>query len=231
MCSENGISFQAIDESRVLLVSLLIGNDAFSEYRCDRNITLGITIPSLSKILRCGSNDDLLTIVSDDSPDTVVFVLEDKVKDQISEFSLKLLDIETEYLTVDDIEYSASITLPSTEWSRIVKNLSSLSESLQICVTKDHVKFSAEGEIGEGNIIVKPYTDFKEESNNVKIELQDPVDLTFGLKYLNDVVKATSLSSQVTIKLANGTPALFEYPLPSGYLRFFLAPKIGEDDE
>ena len=40
-CTEHGITVQAVDDSRVLLVSLLVGQTAFSEYRCDRDVTLG----------------------------------------------------------------------------------------------------------------------------------------------------------------------------------------------
>ena len=57
-CKEDGIIAQAVDDSRVLLVSLEIGVEAFQEYRCDHPVTLGMDLTSLSKILRCGNNTD-----------------------------------------------------------------------------------------------------------------------------------------------------------------------------
>ncbi|KAM9888882.1 hypothetical protein OXX69_012976, partial [Metschnikowia pulcherrima] len=50
-CTEHGITVQAVDDSRVLLVSLLVGSSAFTDYRCDRDITLGIDLEPFSKII------------------------------------------------------------------------------------------------------------------------------------------------------------------------------------
>ena len=43
-CNSTGISLQAMDSSHVSLVSLLLRNDGFDTYRCDRNISLGINM-------------------------------------------------------------------------------------------------------------------------------------------------------------------------------------------
>jgi proliferating cell nuclear antigen len=221
---------QAVDDSRVLLVSLLIGEDTFSTYRCDRNITLGIDLTSLAKVLKCGNNSDSLTLIAEDSPDKVLVVFEDTQKDRISEYSLKLMDIESDFLDIDDMDYDSVVFLPSTDFQKIARDLSQLSDSLTILVTKDTVKFEADGDIGSGSVIVKPFTDVEKPETAVKVELNKPVNLTFGLKYLLDVIKGSGLSTSITVKLADKTPALFEYKLPSGYLRFYLAPKF-EDEE
>lgn len=121
--------------------------------------------------------------------------------------------------------------MPSGEFSKIVRDLKNLSESLNIIVTKDSVKFSSEGENGTGSVVLKPYTDMDHPEESINVNLENPVDLTFGLKYLSDIIRATSLAGTITIKLADKTPALFEYKLDAGgYLRFYLAPKFDEDD-
>lgn len=230
-CTEHGITVQAVDDSRVLLVSLLVGQTAFSDYRCDRDVTLGIDLESFSKIIKCGNNEDYLTIMAEDSPDSVTTVFEDKKKDRISEYTLKLMNIDSEFLKIDDMEYDTVVTMPSSEFAKIVRDLKNLSESLNIVVTKDSVKFTSEGESGSGSVVLKPYTDMDRPDESVKVHLDNPVDLTFGLKYLNDIIKATTLSGTITIKLADKTPALFEYKLDvGGYLRFYLAPKFDEDE-
>ena len=62
---------------------------------------------------------------------------------------------------------------------------------------------------------------------NVDIELTEPVQLTFSLKYLVNFCKAAVLSTQVKICLSNEVPLLVEYNLSgSSYLRFYLAPKV-----
>lgn len=74
------------------------------------------------------------------------------------------------------------------------------------------------------------------------------VNLTFSLKYLVNFSKSASLSDTVQLMLKNDVPLLvsilsnsrvifFSFPFPSqvsytfgqGYIRYYLAPKIGDD--
>lgn len=64
------------------------------------------------------------------------------------------------------------------------------------------------------------------------IEMNEPVTLTFALRYMNSFTKATPLSNTVTISLSSDLPVVVEYKIAEmGYIRFYLAPKIEEDDE
>ena len=56
--STSGLSMQAMDQSHVALVSLTLKEDGFSHYRCDRPLTLGLSIDNLSKILKVAGTDD-----------------------------------------------------------------------------------------------------------------------------------------------------------------------------
>jgi proliferating cell nuclear antigen len=64
--------------------------------------------------------------------------------------------------------------------------------------------------------------------NNVSIEMNEPVSLTFSLKYLVNFCKASGLSTSVKLMLSSEVPLLVEYPLVDGgsHLRFYLAPKV-----
>lgn len=91
---------------------------------------------------------------------------------------------------------------------------------------KDGVKFSCQGEIGNGAITLRQHTNVDKPDQNVSIALSEPVALTFSLKYLTNFCKATGLSSSVRLCLSQEVPLLVEYGLGSGHLRFFLAPKV-----
>ena len=52
-CSGNGIAMQAMDSSHVSLIAMMLREEGFDHYRCDRNISLGINLATLSKILKC----------------------------------------------------------------------------------------------------------------------------------------------------------------------------------
>lgn len=51
-CNDSGVALQAMDNSHVALVSMMLKAESFSPYRCDRNLALGLNLGSLTKVLR-----------------------------------------------------------------------------------------------------------------------------------------------------------------------------------
>ncbi|KAJ5106315.1 hypothetical protein N7456_002990 [Penicillium angulare] len=229
-CNDSGIALQAMDNSHVALVSMLLRAEGFSPYRCDRNIALGINLASLTKVLRAAQNEDILTLKAEDSPDAVNLMFESPETDRLSEYDIKLMDIDQEHLAIPDTEYAATVEMPAMEFQRICRDLNALSESVVIEASKEGVKFSCSGDIGNGSVTIRQHTNVDKPDQNVTIQLSEPVALTFSLKYLVNFCKASNLSSSVTLHLSQEVPLLVEYGLGSGHLRFYLAPKIGEDE-
>ena len=118
-----------MDNSHVALVSMMMKAEGFSPYRCDRNIALGINLVSLSKVLRAAAPDDVLTLRSDDAPDSVNLVFENTETDRLSEYDLKLMDIDQDHLAIPETEYSATVEMPTGEFHKICKDLKELSEA------------------------------------------------------------------------------------------------------
>ena len=108
---------------------MMLKSEAFSPFRCDRNIALGINLGSLTKVLRAAGSDDILTIKAEDAPDVVNLVFETKSAARISEYDIKLMDIDQEHLGIPETDYAATITLPAAEFQRICRDLGALSES------------------------------------------------------------------------------------------------------
>ncbi|OAX85392.1 proliferating cell nuclear antigen (pcna) [Emergomyces africanus] len=229
-CNDSGIALQAMDNSHVALVSMMLKAEGFSPYRCDRNVALGINLVSLTKVLRAAQNEDILTLKAEDSPDVINLVFESAATDRLSEYDIKLMDIDQEHLAIPETEYAATVEMPSVEFRRICADLGNLSESVTIEANKDGVKFSCQGEIGNGAITLRQHTNVENPEQNVTIALSEPVSLTFSLKYLTNFCKATGLSTSVRLCLSQEVPLLVEYGLGSGHLRFFLAPKIGDEE-
>jgi len=64
-------------------------------------------------------------------------LFESKNADRISEFSLNLLTLDTESLGIPDTSYGSIITMNSSEFSKICKELSAISETVTIETTKE----------------------------------------------------------------------------------------------
>jgi proliferating cell nuclear antigen len=97
--------------------------------------------------------------------------------------------------------------------------------------TKEGVKFSAQGDIGHGSILLKPGQGSidEEEDQETVIELNQACSLTFSLKYLQNFTKATPLAKSVTLCVSTEVPMLVEYKVGDiGHIRYYLAPKMNE---
>ena len=79
-CTDSGISLQAMDNSHVALVTFLLRAEGFENYRCDRSLSLGINVVSLSKIVKTAANDDNLTIKASEDTDLLNLLFESPSK-------------------------------------------------------------------------------------------------------------------------------------------------------
>lgn len=349
-CTEEGISLQAMDNSHVALCSAKLDATGFTRYRCDRPLPLGVNLGSLTKVLKCAKDDDTCTLKASDDGDILSLTYEARNDERMAEYDMKLMDIDSDTLGIPDTEYDASVTMYSAEFSRIVRDLSQLGESVRIEVSKEGVRFMADGESANGSILMK-HTDeartkwenlgkededgeganakddddeeeeeedqgsdeegskkrkskvkkekaekkkvkkerdddgdeemanadeenedgeFKAKSDDegedevsdsekpkkkkkapaangkpkkkskkseaedgavkgVFIEMSQHVTLTFSLKYLVNFSKSAALAPQVRLMLKSDVPLLVEYLFGQGHVRYYLAPKIGDD--
>ncbi|KAI9435040.1 proliferating cell nuclear antigen [Lactarius indigo] len=330
-CNESGINLQAMDNSHVALVSVKLHSDGFALYRCDRPIPLGVNLGSLTKVLKCAKDDDKCTLKATDDGDVLSLKYEAHNADRVAEYDMKLMDIDADTLGIPDTEYDARVTMPASEFTRIVRDLMSLGESVRIEVSKEGVRFASDGEAAQGNILLKQTDAARERYENygkddeddevkddededekpkktkkkekvkkeegaddedeemangedeeaefqaksedegegeeevsdsekkkrkrtaasssakkkakkvsaessaeggaggVHIEMTQHVNLTFSLKYLVNFSKSASLSDTVQLMLKNDVPLLVSYTFGQGYIRYYLAPKIGDD--
>ena len=139
------------------------------------------------------------------------------------------MDINAEQLGIPDTPYKCNIKMPSDEFQRIVRDLQVLGDTCTISCTKEGVRFSVSGAMGTGNILVRANATSDKESEQVVIDMEEPVELNFALRYLNFFTKATSLSSSVLICMSPDVPVVVEYPIQElGHIKYYLAPKIEE---
>merc|ERR1712018_434777 len=230
-CADTGIQLQAMDNSHVSLVSVLLRADGFDKFRCDRQLSMGMNLTSMSKILRCAANDDIITIKAQDQADTVTFMFESPNQEKVSDYEMKLMNLDQGHLGIPETDYAAVIKMPSSEFQRVIKDLSQFGESVVISCTKEGVKFSAAGDIGVGNIKLAQTANVDKEEEAVTIDMQEPVTLTFACRYLNMFTKASVLAPQVTLSMSPEVPLVVEYKIGDiGHIRYYLAPKIEDED-
>mmetsp|Transcript_3351 Transcript_3351/g.7005 ORF Transcript_3351/g.7005 Transcript_3351/m.7005 type:complete len:264 (-) Transcript_3351:98-889(-) len=230
--SEEEMAIQSMDSAHVALVGVQLSASAFEQYRCDVPNQLGINTANMAKILKMMNKDDALSLKSEDQADSLTMMFESDGNGTIADFDLKLMDIDTEQMQIPDTPYKCNIKMPSSEFQRIVRDLQVLGDTCTISCTKEGIRFSVSGDIGTGNILTRADASSEKEAEHVVIDMEEPVELNFALRYLNFFTKATALSDSVVIAMSPDVPIVVEYGISEcGYVKYFLAPKIEEDEE
>merc|ERR1719398_648020 len=162
--------------------------------------------------------------------DTVSFQCESGDDDRISDFDLKLMQIESEHMEIPEQHYKVVARMPSAEFQKICRDLKEFGETMQVKASKEGITFSVQGDIGAGNVMLKPREAEKPEER-VTLTVHEPVTATFALRYLVNFSKAAPLSGTVELGLGPDAPLLVKYNLETGdngYMQFYLAPKIDD---
>jgi proliferating cell nuclear antigen len=119
--------------------------------------------------------------------------------------------------------------MSSTEFTRICRELTSLSEIVKIDIDGSVAIFSFSGKSGKGKITLKSNNVEKAE-DQIYIQCFERVSSIYGLQYLNSFAKASSLCSSITLHLSSIFPLMIVYSIENmGFLKFYLAPKHDEE--
>ena len=226
----SGMSLQAMDNSHVCLVTLTLPSSGFQHYRCDAPTSLGLSLLTLSKMLKCCVNDDITTVQYDPSnPDTLTLLFESQRGDRISDFTLKLMDIDCDTLTVPETEYPATLAMASVDFQKMTKDLKEIDDCLSVSVGKDGVKFAVNGAIGSGCTTLRGCQSDDASDDRVEVAFTQPTCASYALRYVCMFAKAATLSSRVEMKIASDLPLCVTYKMDCvGQMTFYLAPKMDD---
>ncbi|NWW38460.1 PCNA protein, partial [Panurus biarmicus] len=224
-----GISLQSMDSSHVSLVQLTLRSEGFDTYRCDRNIAMGVNLSSMSKILKCAGNEDIITLRAEDNADTLALVFEAPNQEKVSDYEMKLMDLDVEQLGIPVSNNSGCHR--GCPWECLRVSVATLGLAGCHCRCPwECLRVSLP--LGNGNIKLSQTSNVDKEEEAVTIEMNEPVQLTFALRYLNFFTKATPLSPTVTLSMSADVPLVVEYKIADmGHLKYYLAPKIEDQQE
>ena len=125
--------------------------------------------------------------------------------DRIAEYDMKLMDIDADTLNIPETEYDARVTMLSTEFARIVRDLSQLGESVRIEVSKEGVRFASDGEAANGSVLLRQSDGSHISGTTIKPQERDETEEEKGDDDGDDDDEATeggsgSSSKKTTVK-------------------------------
>jgi proliferating cell nuclear antigen len=233
---ETNISFQPdgiriinMDKSHTILAHLYLAAQNFEFYECKKEkIIIGVNMFHLFKLINSIDNDDTLTMYIEncDYVDGIVSHLALKFENgnikQYKTQKLKLIEPEQEELSYPDVKFSSIINLPSCDFQKIIRDLSCISEKLEIKSVGNELIFKCSGQFASAEIHRAESDggmEFKMKQDSSKV-----IQGEFSLKNLGYFIKCTNLCPQIEIYLENDLPLVVKYDVASlGSIRLCLA--------
>jgi proliferating cell nuclear antigen len=226
----DGIRIINMDKSHTILAHLHLAAQNFEFYECKKEkIIIGVNMFHLFKLINSIDNDDTLTIYIENSDyvDGIVSHLALRFENgeikQCKTQKLRLIEPEQEELEYPDVKFSSIINLPSADFQKIIRDLSGISEKLEIKSVGNELIFKCSGQFASAEIN-------RAESDGsmgfiLKQESSKVIQGEFSLKNLGYFIKCTNLCSQIEVYLENDLPLVVKYDVASlGSIRLCLAP-------
>jgi proliferating cell nuclear antigen len=216
-----------MDKSHTILAHLLLNSQNFEFYECKKEKSvIGVNMFHLFKLINSIDNNDTLTIYIEEADyvDGVVSHLALKFENgdikQCKTQKLRLIEPEHEELDYPDVKFSSVINLPSADFQKIIRDLSAISDKLEIKSIKNQLIFKCQGTFASAEII-RSESDgmgFIQKHNKV-------IQGEFSLKNLNYFIKCTNLCNHIEMYMENDLPLIIQYNVASlGTIKLGLAP-------
>ena len=165
---------------------------------------------------------------AEDEASTLNLLFEGKNEEKMSEFALTLLTIDSEHLGIPEQEYNSTVSLSSSEFSRICRELTQITDTLTIETDKESIRFAVSGDIGAGTITLR-HNDTEKAEERCLLEVNENISMAYALRYLNLFNKASNLSDMVSLNMSPDIPIVVQYAFELGEIKYFLAPKISDE--
>jgi proliferating cell nuclear antigen len=228
----DGMRIINMDKSHTILVHLFLAAQNFEFYECKKDkIIIGVNMFHLFKLINTIENDETLTIYIENSDyvDGIVSYLSLKYENgeikQCKTQKLRLIEPDPEELQYPDVNFSSIINLPSSDFQKIIRDLSCISEKLEIKSVGNELIFKCSGQFASAEIHrAESDGDNKSMSFTLKQDSSKIIQGEFSLKNLGYFIKCTNLCQQIEIYLENDLPLVVKYNVASlGEIKLCLA--------
>jgi proliferating cell nuclear antigen PCNA len=210
----SGFSITAMDPANVSMVKFILPKSSFSSFETGTEV-LGVNLDNLKRILkRCSSGSSLIL---EKQENLLNIQIQDKIK---RNFSLALIEIESEEKEIPNLEFSSIVELASSD----------LVDSIEDClVVSDACSFV----IKDGKFIIEArglnsaMSEFSGDEARIQAE---NCKSRYSLEYLQKFVKASKLSDKTILRFAEDHPLRMDVKNDFLEISFLLAPRVETED-
>jgi proliferating cell nuclear antigen len=216
----DGLHLKAMDPSQISMVSFTMPKEAFVEYNVPEEMKIGTDIGQLSNVLARGKKGEKAELSVEEGR-LVVRFFGDKHK---RTFKVPLIETGDRVQREPKIEFQNTVRIKADAFKETLKDAKLISSHVRLQLSDTQFVVDVRGENGD----VKAEFD-KGSAELPELTVVSGAKATFPLQYLEDMVKATSAQSNITINLETDRPLKLEYDIEGAKVVYFLAPRIETD--
>jgi len=212
--SEFGLSIVAIDPANVAMVGFRLGKSVFSQFESGEEV-IEINLDNLKQILkRCGSGSSLIL---EKKENLLSIQIQDRIK---RNFTLSLIDIESEEKELPNLEYSSKVEIDSIDLIASIEDCAIVADACSFVINEGKFVIEAKG-------LNSARSEFS--SDEAKIEAEN-CKARYSLEYMQKFMKAAKLCDKSILQFADDHPLKMEFRTEYMDLVFILAPRVETED-
>jgi len=228
--TKDGFHILSMDKAHISLVNCFIPSNIFRSFNYSdgkmNETVLGINLESFIKILNhINPNDELILEYKGDSID--ISFIHEKYK---KFYTLKLMDIECDELSIFDCEQITRIKMESKYFNEIINDFTDIGDVVEINISKDRIddenqnmSLECSGDMTGIQMILC--------NDDLEISNLKDIELEFNLANLQTFAKGCNLNTHMSIDINQNYPLKLSYDIMNnGYIHYFVAPRIANDD-
>ncbi len=218
--SEEGLTFKAIDPSRVSLIEMYMPRESFEEFELGNEFEVMISVEELGRILRSSEKDDKISLDLRESYMTIKF----ERKGVVREFVIPLqTGSEAESIPELKLELNNMFKISGLLLYEGINSIEGLGDVLTMKVYDEDLSLIVRSDLGEAEVV------FSTSSGTlIEGEVNEPnVEVSYGLEFFTYVKPAMRISESVSILLGSEMPCKLIFDLPQNVkMNYYVAPRV-----
>ena len=125
---DSGIKLMAMDSTHTILIHMKLEGNNFEYFHCPKKVVIGVNMLNFFKLIKTMGNSETLTLFIDDENENKLGILiNNSEKNSQTIYKLNLLDINDDNISIPPAEFETELSLPSSDFQKIIRDLSNIS--------------------------------------------------------------------------------------------------------
>jgi len=227
---ESGISLRMMDHHRSILIDLMLQATNFQLYKFNsKKIYMGINLNHFHKMLKSIKKKDSIELfIDEDSPFDLGIKVIPKENNRVTTSFIKIQNVQNLDINIPT-GYTKTVIVSSSEYQKLVKEMSSIGTTLKVTSRKNCIEFSC-----NAGGILKRTVQFGEKDDDDDEEEEKKEGGEYEQEFVTDqLCRITKLSGLCTnMHIYPGKPLLFSSSVGTlGRISIFIKSKEQIDSE